>query len=330
MSKPQLRKKDEGGGAYFKAPSTSHQFISSGCALLDCALGGGYPLGRIVNIVGDKSTGKTLLAIEACANLVARYADARIWYVECESAFDNAYAKALGFPVDKVKFVKNKNTVEDLFTHLEKIIALDSDAPGLYIVDSLDALSDAAEMSRAMDEGSYGAAKAKKMSELFRRLTRQLGTANICLLIISQVRDAIGVRFGVKYSRTGGRALDFYASQVMYLAQVGSIKKTVRKVERKIGLEIRAKITKNKIGIPLREADFNILFGFGVDDIAANLEWLKAVDHIDSAAYRKGTKVETMSDAEVAEYRTELATEVEHVWYQVEATFLPKRKKYHG
>lgn len=321
MPRPKIA---SGGGSYFASAGVDEtKFISSGCALLDCALGGGYPLGRVVNIVGDKSTGKTLLAIEACANLVSRFPQARIWYLEAESAFDTAYAEDLGFPVDRVKFVRGKNTVEAWFNHLTKVLDSDSKEPGLYIVDSLDALSDEAEMERDIADGSYGAQKAKKMSELFRRLVRQLGDANICLIVISQVRDAIGVRFGVKYSRTGGRALDFYASQVMYLAQIGTLKKTIRKVERKIGLNIRAKVTKNKISLPLREAEFSILFGFGVDDIAANLAWLKEVGKPQT---EKDT--ERMSDAQLAEYRAQLADTVRGAWSEVEQLFLPRRRKY--
>jgi len=322
MARPKIGAKQK-GGAYFASRSDSHRFISSGCALLDCALGGGYPLGRIVNVVGDKSTGKTLLAIEACANLVAAYPDARLWYLEAESAFDNAYAEALGFPVGKVRFIKNKNTVEQLFLHLEKVIAEDDNAPGLYIVDSLDALSDEAEMQRGIDEGTYGAQKAKQLSQLFRRLVRKLAEANICLFVISQVRDAIGVRFGRKSARTGGRALDFYASQVLYLAQVGTLKRTVRKVERKTGVNIRAKVDKNKIGLPLRECDFSILFGFGVDDIAANHAWLKNVGRP-----QKERDTEHMTRDEIIDYRNDLAAQVEAAWSEVEQSFLPKRRKY--
>lgn len=321
-NRPALKSKVARSGAYFAAPSPSHKFISSGCALLDCALGGGYPLGRVVNIVGDKSTGKTLLAIEACANLVNVYPDARIWYLEAESAFDSAYAEALGFPVAKVKFI-HKNTVEAWFAHLTKILDTDSKAPGLYIVDSLDALSDDAEMERDIADNTYGAQKAKKMSELFRRLVRQLADANICLIVISQVRDAINVRFGAKYTRTGGKALDFYASQVVFLAQTGTIKKTIRKVERKVGISVRAKITKNKVGLPLREAEFSILFGFGVDDIAANCEWLKSV-----GKPTKEKDTERMSNSELASYRAQLAQAVRTAWAEVEESFLPSRKKY--
>ena len=153
-----------GGGAYFSAPSKSLQFISSGCKLLDCVLGGGWVLGRIANIVGDRSSGKTLLAIEACANFARQYSKGNIYYREAEAAFDVRYAETLGLPTDRVDFSDSFHTVEDMFEDLTKVLESESKA-GLYIVDSLDALSDRSELKRDMDKGSYGAEKAKQMSE---------------------------------------------------------------------------------------------------------------------------------------------------------------------
>lgn len=329
--KPSLKKP---GGAYFAAPASSVSFIPSGSKLLDCVVGGGWPLGRVVNIVGDKSTGKTLLAIEACANFAHAYPKGDIWYNESEAAFDLPYANALGLPKNRLTLVEDCNTVEDFFNHLSGVLK-ENAGPGLYILDSLDALSDDAEMERGIAEGTYGAQKAKLMSQLFRRLTRQLKGSDVCLIIISQVRDAIGVTFGNKYTRTGGKALDFYASQVLYLAQIKTHKKTINKVERSVGVEIRAKCTKNKVGLPRRECDFNILFGYGVDDVNASLNWLDSIGNLsdfkDLTKERMKKYLDKLSDLHPEEYRelrTELDTLVMKHWYRIEKEFLPTRKKY--
>src|SRR5206468_8961680 len=109
---------------------------------------------------------------------------------------------------------------------------------------------DDAEQKREIDDGSYGANKAKKMGELFRRLVADLEEANVLLIVVSQLRDKIGVMFGEKQTRTGGRALDFYASHIVWLAEIGKIKKTIQKVERVIGVNVRARVKKNKVGLP--------------------------------------------------------------------------------
>jgi recombination protein RecA len=332
---PRTKQKGTAGGSYFAAPSTELEFFSSGSALLDCVLGGGYPLGRVVNIVGDKSTGKTLLAIEACANFARRFAKGRIDYDEAESAFDKPYAAALGMPISRVRFPPTAHeTVEDVFEHLNKWVEKDSGEPGLYILDSLDALSDRAELARNVDEGSYGTGKAKQMSRLFRELVRRITERRVCVIIISQVRDNIGVTFGRKTTRSGGRALDFYASQVLYLAQIKTLKKTVSGVQRAIGLEIKAKCDKNKVGLPLRECVFPIRFGYGIDDIAASVHWLEEVGKLDAAGLNKAKLpgflkgLENATPEEVAKQRAELDAVVREQWYVIEKDFLPTRRKY--
>jgi RecA/RadA recombinase len=151
----------------------------------------------------------------------------------------------------------------------------------------MDALSDEAEMNRDIDKGSFGAAKAKKMSEMFRKITRKQEQANVLLFIVSQVRDNIDAMFDEKHKRSGGKALDFYASQVFWLAHTGILKRTINKVERPYGIELRAKIKKNKVGMPFRECDFTFEFGFGINDLLASVEWLKKVGRLDAIDGRK-------------------------------------------
>jgi recombination protein RecA len=325
-------------GAYFTKPTGELGFISSGCALLDCALGGGYPLGRVVNIVGDKSTGKTLLAIEAIANFYKRWRQGHAWYCETEAAFDNNYARALGIDIDRVLRPKSHvRTVEQFFAHLELAIKNRGDLPGLYILDSLDALSDEAELKREFGDSSFGAQKAKKMSEAFRRVIRLVEDSRTAVMIISQVRDNIGVTFGRKHTRSGGRALDFYASQILYLAHLKTLKRTMRKVERVVGVRVRAKVDKNKIGLPLRECEFPIRFGYGIDDVAANIEWLTEVNAIEAVTSLKGvnlkvvmSQLDSMDEREFNTLRNETQKAVRDTWSQVEQRFIPKRAKYNG
>lgn len=333
--RPKLGRKASAGGSYFDAPAAAVDFVPSGARLLDCALGGGWPLGRVANIVGDKSTGKTLLAIEACANFIRKWPNGQIWYNEAEAAFDVEYAQALGLPKEHVSIRNDCNTVEDFFEDLEHVLENKKDVPGLYILDSLDALSDRAELGRKIDEGSYGAAKAKKMSELFRRVVRKIKTSNVLLIVISQVRDNIGVSFGEKHTRAGGRALDFYASQVLFLAQLGGVKRTIDKVIRAVGVKIRAKVKKNKVGLPGRECEFSIVFGYGVDDIAAGLTWLAEIGKLEefdgmteARLTRYLNKLDDMSVEELAAVRKEVDDLVVKHWYRIEKEFLPTRKKY--
>lgn len=336
----QLRE-DRRGSSYFAAPAADVQFFHSGSTLLDCCLGGGWAAGRVINVVGDKSTGKTLLAIEAINNIFSKYDDAEVWYGEAEAAFDKGYAQALGLPVDRVTFSNTKKfpplfTVEDFYKHLENLLEgrKKGAPPGLYILDSLDALSDKAELDREIDAGSYGATKAKQLSEVFRRINQRLADTNVTLFIISQIRDKIGISFGKKYSRSGGKALDFYASQVVYLAHIGTNSRTINKQKRVTGVNIKAKVDKNKVGLPFRTCEFEIVFGFGIDDINANLNWLKETKLLKEArlseseleGYRKD--LVKMDDAEYRKECREIAAVVGREWYKIEEGFLPTRKKY--
>lgn len=304
------------GGLYFSSAKENIQFIHTGCTLLDLVLGGGWALGRIVNVVGDRSTGKTLVAMEAIANFFRQYQNGDCWYNEAESAFDSDYARALGIPFDRVNYKQDCTTVEELYEHIDAVVfnkKRHASRPGFYIIDSLDALSDKAEMSRGIDEGSFGAAKAKKLSEFFRRTTQRLKTTNTCLMVISQVRDAIGVMFGEKHSRSGGKALDFYVSQALWLANIEALKQEISKIKRQVGVRIRARCKKNKVALPFRECEFNIKFGYGIDDTSASLEFLEKL----------GVSANGVSPDALRELV------VKH-WYSIEKGFLPTERKYNN
>ena len=316
----------------------SEDYISSGSFLLDLALGGGWCRGRVANVVGDKSSGKTLLAIEACANFAKRFEEDNIRYAESEAAFLDAYAAKIGMPPG-AHLTDETNRIETVEQLYEDLSAFLQDRAGktalLYVLDSLDSLSDAAELEREFGEGTYGTGKAKAMSEMFRRLVGDLRDKDCLLFIISQVRDNIGVTFGETKKRSGGKALDFYASQVLWLAETGKIKHTVRGVERVTGSHVRARCKKNKVGTPFREVDIDIVFSYGVDDESSMIEWLKKnkgldlLDLSDKEARKRLDDARQARDrAAVVDIRDRLQAAVYEHWMAIEADLEPPLPKY--
>lgn len=325
---------------YFVSEKPNYSFVSSGCAILDCVLGGGYPLGRITNIVGDKSTAKTGLATEALINFIQQYPEGKPAYRDTEAAFDLEYATAMGLSRDRVDFGDPEQpitTIEAFMREFDGYLAerIKTKTPGMYVIDSLDALSDEAEMGREVGEKTYGMAKPKLLSEFFRKSARKMMDSNVLLLIISQVREDINrVSFGEKYRRAGGKALDFFASQALWLAHVETLKKEINKVKRPYGIVIRARCKKNKVGLPLRECEFIFRFGYGVQDAEASVEWLKEVNRLKDANIGNGEvkeylkALETMSYKDYEQERTTITKVVKQVWPEIETTFLPTRQKY--
>ena len=330
-------KKIEGGGSYFSAPKTDVKFISSGCATLDLALGGGWAEEKVINVVGDKSSGKTLIAIEAAANFAKKYPKGMIRYREAEAAFLPSYAEALGMPVGRVDFGEPIETIEDLFEDLTRTLEA-AKTPELYIIDSLDALTDRAELLRDIDEGTYGANKPKQLSQMFRRLVRKMSSKRVTLMVISQVRSNIGISFGRGTTRSGGRALDFYASQVLYLTSGELESREYRGLKRVTGIDVRARVDKNKIALPFRDAEFKIVFGYGVDDVGSCLDWLRKTKFLPDVGISNTIKVADLKaikraylsgeDAEDDPTPEEIRAAVTSRWYEVEDRFLPKKRKY--
>ncbi len=333
-------KKDKSGGNYLP-PKSSNKFISTGCALLDCVLGGGWALGRVGNTVGDTSVGKTLAMIEAAANFAMQYPKGKIWYREAEAAFDVGYAESVGLPEKRVDFGPDGidtlwNTIEDIWEDLEHQIdyCKSKKVPGLYIVDSLDALSSRAELARKVGQPTFGGEKAKAISEMFRRNVRGLREANIHLNIVSQVRDKIGWTVGPKVTRSGGKALNFYATHILWLTRLKDIVQTVRGLKRPYGVLVRADGRKNKIAAPHRACEFVLRFGFGIDDLDASLKFLeqqKQLNLIGMTASKVDDFFDDVMGLPPSEYRSELnrvSAAVLQAWNEVEHESQPRRRKY--
>jgi recombination protein RecA len=328
----------EAKSSYFAEDKKNYSFVSSGCTLLDCALGGGYPLGRIVNIVGDKSTAKTGLATEAMINFVRAYPDGVAAYRDTEAAFDQGYAEAMGLNLDTIDFGPDESliTVESFTRDFDKFLdeRLKRKTPGIYVVDSLDALSDDVEMDQDIGKGTFGTAKSKLMSTFFRKTAHRIEQSRVLLLVISQVRDNIGAMFGEKHKRSGGRALDFYSSIALWLAHVQTLRREINKVKRPYGVTIKARCKKNKISLPFREAEFSYIFGYGIEDLGASVEWLKEVGRLKDADIVQSQVKEYLREIEALtgkDYNTENARVrqvVKKVWREIETSFLPLRSKY--
>jgi recombination protein RecA len=316
--------------------------LETGSTLLNLGNSGGWALGRIINIVGDTSSGKTLLAIEAAINFAARFEASSIRYNETEAAFDRAYAYSLGFPLDATFTGDDDDsghgsvTVEDLFADIERHLARHPEGPSLYIVDSLDATSDVQEMGNVdLGKATMGR-KAKMLSEFFRRMTKPLAKARCCLMIVSQVRDKIGVTFGETKMRAGGHALDFFASQIVWLYESGKIRRTVSGVERVVGINVRFRNKKNKLGTAFAEGEIVILFNYGVDDELSMSNWLKknklgdanlsmAIEQIPAAL----TRARNRRDMDALQaLRNELRLATTARWREIDTAMSPPLRKY--
>jgi recombination protein RecA len=321
------------------------QFFSSGSTLLDLALGGGWALSRVFNIVGDRSTGKTLLAIEAFANFKQSFPKGRMRYAEAEAAFDDVFAEQLGFPQEVTRPEELLHTVEEFRDDLYKFTK--DGGPSLYILDSLDSLTDEAEIKKweksmkkkedpedeTKETGSYGVGKPKQMSQMFRLLTRDMNKLDCSLGIISQIRDNIGVKFGEHHTRSGGKALDFYASQVLWLAQTQKLERTSKGQARAVGISVLGNVKKCKVGYPFRKVDFDIIFGYGVDDEMSMIDWLLEIKALEKEAAKDvRNRLEKAREKQdypmLKEIRSQLKQDTTSIWNEIEKSLAPPIRKY--
>jgi recombination protein RecA len=327
---------DQDGGIYFSNLKPPVDFVSSGCTILDCTIGGGWPLTRISNVVGDESTGKTLLAIEAFANFNRQFSNGLMFYREAESAFDEGYAAALGMPVERVDISDPDSiiTIEDCYEDLSKAIdkCKSSGLPGFYVLDSLDGLTSKAEMKEKFDAASYNTDKAKMIGKLLRMSRKGVAQANMHFMVISQTRDKIGAMFPTK-TRSGGRSLDFFASQALWLSHADDVTRTINGIKRVTGIHIKANCKKNKIALPYRRCEFTISFGHGIDSLVTSMDWLEDSSLWDEVFEVKRpalkNRLDKMTNTEYWQETERVSREVVRLWKGVEDGFLENvRPKY--
>ncbi len=258
-----------------KGASLDIDSISSGSILLDEALGiGGYPQGRIIEIYGPESSGKTTLALHAVAEAQKKGGIAA--FIDAEHALDPTYASALGVQINDL-WISQPDNGEQALEICEKLVR--SGSVDILVVDSVAALTPQAEIDGEMGDSHMGL-QARLMSQALRKLTGILSKSNTTIIFINQIRMKIGVMFGNPETTTGGNALKFYSSVRLEVRKIETLSKGADNI---IGNRIRVKIVKNKVAPPFKKVELNLMFGKGLSYVASILDASIKYDLIDKS-----------------------------------------------
>lgn len=271
--------------AYFldgteETPTDLTEWISTGSSLLDLAISnrpnGGIPVGRITEITGMEASGKSLISAHLLANTQKQGGLAV--YIDTENALNEEFARAIGIDVKEMLYIQLE-TVEDIFEVIESIVMKvresSRDRLVTICVDSVAAATTKLEQAADYEKDGWATAKALVLSKAMRKITQLIGRQRICLVFTNQLRQKLGVSFGDPWTTSGGKALQFHASCRLRLKGIGQITNKVNDKKQVIGIKTRAQVVKNRMGPPLKTAEFDIRFESGIDDYGSWLHLLK-------------------------------------------------------
>jgi len=262
------------------APTNVHEWISSGCSMLDLAISnkpnGGFPVGRITEITGLEASGKSLLAAHTLAETQKRGGLAV--YIDTESATSSEFLTAIGVDLKSMLYVPME-TVEEIFETIETIVdnvrQSDKDRLVTIVVDSIMGASTKIEMDAEYDKDGYATSKSIILSKAMRKVTNWIARERICLIFTNQLRTKLGVSFGDPWTTAGGKALPFHSSVRLRLKSLGQIKAKVNGVEQVVGIKTKVTIVKNRMGPPHRSINYDIYFDSGIDNYGGWLNIMK-------------------------------------------------------
>ena len=259
-------------------PTDIKEFISTGSTMLDLAISnrpdGGIAVGRITELNCLESSGKSLIGAHILAETQKKGGVAV--YIDTETAVSTEFLEAIGLDVESMLYL-HLETVEDIFSAIEEIVAKvresDKDRLVTILVDSLAAATTKVELEAEFDKDGWATSKAIILSKAMRKITQMIGRQKIALVFTNQLRQKLGVMFGDPWTTSGGKALPFHASTSIRLKNVGQIKD---KKNNTIGMKMKAQVIKNRLGPPMRHADFELYFESGIDNEGSWLQMMKA------------------------------------------------------